>query len=356
MRLSYSQLIKLVVPATLIFFSGACSLTYQIIWERTLRFLFSGDTICAAIISGVFLLGLGIGALIAGRPWKAPLRMYGILEIATGLFAVLSYTFLTQLHAWINYVFPVTLDKTSWIYGQLAVASIIFLLLPCSAMGASLPLIYSSFVAPEEYRSWKIGFFYGVNIMGAAAGCLLAPLVFLRHLDIPSILGLTGCFNVLIGVLLLLLSCRHDAADTRVLVTSNSKTISGPEPIISIARVYIVCFVSGGVALAMEIVMLRHFYIIFPSSPYVYPLVLLLYLSSMGFACLALTNIHKRALIVRRLSLFLGLAVLTISLGICIQAWNIQTGRLFPEKIPLDQLLDNSATPLEFIFNNWRMV
>jgi predicted membrane-bound spermidine synthase len=46
---------------SLVFFSGFCSLTYKVIWERTLKYSFDGNVIFGSIIVSVFLLGLGIG-------------------------------------------------------------------------------------------------------------------------------------------------------------------------------------------------------------------------------------------------------------------------------------------------------
>jgi hypothetical protein len=48
-------------------FAGFCSLVYQVVWERTLKYNFGGDSVSAAIVTATFLLGLGIGAVAFGR-------------------------------------------------------------------------------------------------------------------------------------------------------------------------------------------------------------------------------------------------------------------------------------------------
>jgi hypothetical protein len=52
-------------------FAGFCSLVYQVVWERTLKYNFGGDSVSAAIVTATFLLGLGIGAVAFGRATAA---------------------------------------------------------------------------------------------------------------------------------------------------------------------------------------------------------------------------------------------------------------------------------------------
>ncbi|MDI1285658.1 MAG: hypothetical protein PSV46_14795 [Reyranella sp.] len=50
----------------LFFLSGAAALIYQTAWHRLLGLFAGADTIAAALVVGAFLLGLGIGSLVAG--------------------------------------------------------------------------------------------------------------------------------------------------------------------------------------------------------------------------------------------------------------------------------------------------
>jgi hypothetical protein len=54
--------------------SGFCSLLYQVVWERTVRYNFGGDSISSAIVTATFLLGLGLGAYIFGRSRREAFR------------------------------------------------------------------------------------------------------------------------------------------------------------------------------------------------------------------------------------------------------------------------------------------
>ena len=47
------------------FLSGTGALIYQVIWQRMLGLFAGADSTSAALVVGAFLLGLGIGSLIA---------------------------------------------------------------------------------------------------------------------------------------------------------------------------------------------------------------------------------------------------------------------------------------------------
>ena len=56
------------IVGLLVAVSGFCSLVYQVVWERTVRGTFGGDSISSAIVTGTFLLGLGIDRAAAECP------------------------------------------------------------------------------------------------------------------------------------------------------------------------------------------------------------------------------------------------------------------------------------------------
>ena len=57
------------MPA-IVFFSGFCSLVYQVTWLRLLRLIFGASTPATAIVLAIFMGGLGLGGLLlpAGAP------------------------------------------------------------------------------------------------------------------------------------------------------------------------------------------------------------------------------------------------------------------------------------------------
>ena len=49
-------------PAVLLFFSGACALTYQTVWFRQFRLIFGASTFATAAVLAIFMGGLGVGS------------------------------------------------------------------------------------------------------------------------------------------------------------------------------------------------------------------------------------------------------------------------------------------------------
>ena len=68
----------------LFFLSGVSGLVYQVVWVRQFGNLFGNTVWSAAVVTAIFMCGLGVGGLLAGRladrlharDGAAPLRLY----------------------------------------------------------------------------------------------------------------------------------------------------------------------------------------------------------------------------------------------------------------------------------------
>jgi spermidine synthase len=182
--------------------SGAAALTYEVVWFRELGLVLGVASHSVAAVVGAFMLGLGLGAWLAGRclARARPLHAYAWVELGIALFALASPSLLDGLR---------TLVHTAWgPFGTAAGAfggAIALLLVPTVAMGATFPLLgrvlaaldgpgtgqptgqpagehagrHHSAAAPKDAAALgrtdtRIGWLYGVNTLGAAAGTLLA--------------------------------------------------------------------------------------------------------------------------------------------------------------------------------------
>ena len=56
----------------LFFASGASGLVYEIVWVRQFGLLFGSTVYSAALVTGIFMCGLGVGSWLAGRWADAP--------------------------------------------------------------------------------------------------------------------------------------------------------------------------------------------------------------------------------------------------------------------------------------------
>jgi predicted membrane-bound spermidine synthase len=189
--------------ALLVALSGFCSLIYQVVWERTLRYSFGGDSISAAIVTGTFLLGLGLGAVVFGRWYRQPFARYAAVEAAIGVYGLASFFALAPLARVLGAWFEPGIAAAEGLRPAVVVAAILFLLPPCILIGGTGPLMFNCFIRSAAYRASAVGWIYGMNTFGAALGVLAAPFVFLNRVSLPVTLAIVGLLNFgLAGALL----------------------------------------------------------------------------------------------------------------------------------------------------------
>ena len=166
------------------FVSGASALVYQVAWQRILA-LHSGVGIYSiAMIVAAFMAGLGLGSRWGGVlstrvPPQSALVRFALLELGIAALGAVSvpvyYDWLYLRAAW--------LYAPSW---RAALLHFAVLLPPTALMGMSLPFLVRAVVAEAQGAGRRIGFLYGINMLGAAVGALLAPWVLIRHVDQPE--------------------------------------------------------------------------------------------------------------------------------------------------------------------------
>jgi spermidine synthase len=170
-----------------ILLSGAASLVYQVAWTRRVIAVTSAAATAQAFVLAVFMLGLGLGAQIAGRRAalvRRPARAYALVEAAAAALSVAAFPILGAADgvraACVRWGAPPGLA----LWAALGLGSL-YLLAPTTLMGASLPLL----MAHAERRAGAsridvVAALYGANTLGAVAGCLLAGLVAIERLGL----------------------------------------------------------------------------------------------------------------------------------------------------------------------------
>ncbi|MFN8456369.1 MAG: methyltransferase domain-containing protein [Anaerolineae bacterium] len=309
--------LSLALIALLVGFSGFCSLVYQVVWDRTLRYNFGGDSISSAIVTATFLLGLGIGAFIFGKWRQQAFNTYALVEIGIGVYAMASYYILARLSVILGQFFHYSIADVEGLRPIVVVASILFLLPPCILMGGTLPLMFNCFIRTGAYQPKTVGLIYGLNTLGAATGILAVPFLFLNHISIPATLFIVGMGNICLGVGVWLFGRRLGRAGE---VTRNeplSNVSDGTTPI-SFSFILTLSFISGFISLSIEISLIRTVYLLAPSSPYVFPFVLMPFLLALALGSIIFTRFKQYSPreAVGRLGLLFTLAMVAIIGGV----------------------------------------
>ncbi len=189
---------------TCFLFSGFSGLVYEVCWIRQASLVFGSTTFAVSTVLAVFFLGLAGGSYVFGRVARGsarPLRLYAIIEIVLGLFALLSlYAFglVEQLYGELYRAFA---GRSVLLFSARVVLVSLIILPPSFLMGATLPLFCRQYVVERRRIASSVGLLYGLNTLGAALGCAIAGLVLIPALGILRAVQLAAALNILCGAL-----------------------------------------------------------------------------------------------------------------------------------------------------------
>ena len=195
--------------ALVFLFSGVFALVYEVTWARMLSREFGSDAVAIAIVVSVFMLGLGLGARLAGV-WgdrlHNPLRVYGILEIVLGAYVLASPWLIGGFMPLLALLGERGIEN-AWLLNSARISlGMVVLLPPTLIMGASLPLLARFAVDVAKHIPSAVISLYSINIAGAVVGVLAAGFWLLPAMGMTRVLTLVGLANVMLGLVVLVLS------------------------------------------------------------------------------------------------------------------------------------------------------
>ena len=177
------------------FLSGVCALMYQVSWQRSLYGIIGVDIDSITIIVSVFMLGIGFGGMLGG--WIADLapkrriQIYAVAEFSIALYGFASLFLIESIGDWLT-----AAGGGSFNAGA---SSLLFLILPTTLMGMTLPLLTMVFNDWQDSIGVSVGQLYFINTLGAAAGAGLVPFVLLPILPLDEVIRLAAFGNLAVG-------------------------------------------------------------------------------------------------------------------------------------------------------------
>jgi spermidine synthase len=196
----------------LFFVSGATALTYQTLWVGQLQLVFGTSTFAISTVLATFMGGLGLGGLVGGRfadRIARPLRVYGLLEIGIGLFALL-FPVLIRLETPLYMAAGRSLASGGpVVYGLFQFVLVgVLLVAPTAMMGATLPLLARFATRRLGGAGDDVGTLYAVNTAGAVLGTALCGFVLLPGTGRFTTTLLAAAANLILGIGALALDAR----------------------------------------------------------------------------------------------------------------------------------------------------
>ena len=302
------------------FFSGFASLVYQVAWQRLLTLYWGVGSVSTTIIVSVYMLGLGVGALIGGlcaRKIANRIRFYFYIELAIGLFGVISLPFLQLLAA-----------HSAGVGAWLSFLMIfLFLCVPTILMGVTLPLLIRIFSTIRKDFIHVISYLYFINTIGAAAGCLTASFVLITLLGLDRSVYIAAAINCVLALVIAALSARPQGALPEHSSEASGHNTPRAEEFLGRAGLFLV-FISGFLAIGYEIIWFRLISILTKASAYNFSSSLGVYLAGIALGSYGMKfYLDKRPALNRRHLFFAIQAAVAISVwaGVFIFYLTLQT-------------------------------
>ncbi len=282
-------------------FSGASGLLYEVIWTRQLTLIFGSTVFAVSTVLTAFMAGLALGSFYFGRladKETHPLRLYAILEVGIGVFALIFPLLLSVLNATYVLVYrglhvALNPDLIGAEFYSLSlirfVLSFLVLLIPSTLMGGTLPVLSKFFVTKLDRLGFNVGLLYALNTFGAVAGCIGAGFFLIQFLGVQLSLYLGAAINLIVAGVAFVLDRQWDLSEDGIMSAIHSIRDSAVSPgnareATPIWHLVLWAFaVSGFCALAYEVLWTRILVFFLGSTSYAFSTMLAAFLFGIAF-------------------------------------------------------------------------
>ncbi|HKE13925.1 MAG TPA: fused MFS/spermidine synthase [Kofleriaceae bacterium] len=286
--------------------SGATGLVLQVVWARQLTEIFGSSSLAIATVLATFMGGLALGAHLGGRladrlgapsgsrSW--PLLGYAAAEAIVGLSALAIPLLLAAYRALGPSLWRALPDQPLALASARLVLAAAALLVPTTAMGATLPLLGRHITRHRgEVRAIgrRLGALYAANTGGALVGAAAAGFWLVQTIGVAATSRVAAATALavacIVGIAVLRGSAPEadlvDEADGGTDDRSDGAASSASDPRAAPAtrpgerRLALWAYgLSGAIAMALEVFFSRALAIVLGSSVYSFTLVLVVFL------------------------------------------------------------------------------
>lgn len=241
-----------------IFLSGAAGLIFQIVWFYRGGLVLGSSLWAVTLVLSSFMAGLALGNGVVGvlaPRMRRLLPIYALLECTVAISGVVATVLLPHLTA---ILVPLTehLSEGAWSVSLARLtAAFAVLVVPATAMGATLPVLVGALGRRSESYGAVLGRLYGWNTFGAVVGVLGAELVLIAWLGVTRTAWAAASLNLCAAALSLWASKRIDWFAPMVMPPPRQGFGMG-RPIVIGLLLSSSCF-AGATVLALEVVWFR---------------------------------------------------------------------------------------------------
>ena len=277
----------------LFFVSGALGLVYEVLWLRMLILVFGSTQFAVSTILTAFMGGLALGSYLFGRIVDRrtdPVRLYGLLEIGIGLYAIAVPFLFEQLVPVYRFIWN-QFEPDFFVFSLLRFLFVLaVLIVPTTLMGGTLPILSKFLVTREESIGLSVGSLYAVNTFGAVAGTALTGFVLIPSWGTSRTIMLAAGLNLVVGLAAFLVW----RAGVSPVDSSRLRDTAGPAIPPEARLILWVLGGSGFVAMIYEIVWTRVLALIIGSSVYAFTIMLTTFLVGLAVGAAVVSRIADR--------------------------------------------------------------
>lgn len=196
---------RLTIVCVIFLLSGAAGLLFETLWFRGAGLSFGNSVWASSITLAAYMGGLALGNLLAwrfGRNVRQPVRAYARLELIIAATGLLLVPLLPAMAGILPSLLGAVEDGAWWTSPLRLFLAFGFLMIPTTAMGATLPLLVMALCRANTGFGKALGYLYGFNTLGAMIGAVAGELFLIEYL---GILG-TGVSAALLNVIAAMLS------------------------------------------------------------------------------------------------------------------------------------------------------
>lgn len=277
----------------LVFASGFAGLIYQVLWMKQLGLLFGNTSHAAAATLAAFFAGLGAGSWWWGKrvsTAERPLRLYAWLEFGIAISALTYFVVLKIFHV----IYPALYGSISGTHWMLVVkfALALFLVFPAAFfMGGTVPAIGQAAVRQPEHLGRTGALLYGVNTLGAALGVGFAAFTLVPELGFTMTYLVSLAISLGVGAVAWRLPAPAELPKpAKAKSNEKSKVIVSKSERVAVTAL---CFFSGFVILALEVVWTRIFAQVHENSVYSYAIILIVVLVGLAIGAVISSMVSR---------------------------------------------------------------
>jgi predicted membrane-bound spermidine synthase len=255
------------------FASGAAALLFEVLWFRALGRILGNTVWAGALVLTAFMLGIALGGLLAAR-WaeriRRPALAFAAAEVTVALSGGLLVWGLPAAEPVIgSWLAPLVSHPTAASASRLLLA-LAAMLVPTTAMGTTLALGVRALGPRDTAKS--LGTLYAANTFGACVAPLLAEYHLIAALGLSGTAAVASALDLVAAALASMGAAAARPADP----APSPGHQSSPRRLLAVAAV------SGGIALALEVVWFRLLLLYEPGTDRTFALMLTILLAGIA--------------------------------------------------------------------------